>query len=242
MSKRKRILAVGCSHGAYIDTNAADNVLRFRWGPFKPDVVVHLGDAFDFAALRSGAVGNPSDKDNTQSIEADTADGLAFLRELEPTHFCYGNHEDRLNAFEGHWNQRRHYLGSAIKAAIRKGLGRCEIMETWNQGSWFKFGGVRFGHGIFFGGGFLQQSADSFGNCVVAHAHHPGMATGRRLDHPVALSVGCLRTIETAEYAKARRATLSWGHGFVWGEFDETSAQLWLHVAPEGQKKWHLPA
>lgn len=236
----RRILAVGCSHGSYLDRTASDNVLRFR-DSFKPALVVHLGDAIDLAAMRGGAVGNEGDADNAVDIGADMRAGLDFLRELRPTHFLYGNHEDRLNAFAGHWNARKRDHGARLKAEIRAALPRTEICETWDQNSWFTFGGVRFGHGIFFGQGFLRQSADAFGNCVVAHAHHPGLATGGRIDHPRALSVGCLRTIGTATYAKARRATLAWGHGFVWGEVCEDDSALWLHAESGDRAKWRLP-
>lgn len=238
----KRVLAIGCSHGHFIDTKAAENVLRFRWGAFKPDVVVHLGDAVDLASLRSGARHDPEDTDNTFSLEDDIGDGLAFLKELQPTHFCYGNHEDRLNWMANHWHARHHTLGRALKRQLHEGLGKAQIMENWDQSAWFKFGDTLFGHGIFFGRSFLQQSADSFGKCVVAHAHHPGSAQGQRIDHPTALSVGCLRTIKSATYAKDRRATLAWGHGFVWGEFCDTTAQLWLHSVPDDCKEWRLPA
>lgn len=236
----KKILAVGCSHGHYIDTNAADNVLRFRWA-WKPDTVVHLGDAVDLAALRTGALGNPEDPDNTVDIGEDIDDGLAFLKELEPTHYCYGNHEDRLNSFATHWSARRRELGQHLKSRLHSGLPKTQILDRWDQTAWFKFGDTLFGHGIFFGRSFLAQSADSFGKCVVAHAHHPGTAQGVRLDHPTATSVGCLRTIETARYAKDRRATLAWGHGFVWGYYNDTKAQLWLHNAGTEPGAWVLP-
>ena len=238
----KRILAVGCSHGQYIDTHAAEQILRFRWGDFNPDVVVHLGDAVDLAALRTGAKHDPEDPDNVVDINEDIEDGLSFLRDLNPTHYCYGNHEDRLNKMATHWNSRDKELGRRLKSQLHGGLPKTTILETWDQRSWFKYGDTRFGHGIFFGRGFLGQSADSFGNCVVAHAHHPGVATGVRIDHPRATSVGCLRTIGTASYAKDRRATLAWGHGFVWGYFNETKAQLWLHAESDDTSgEWKLP-
>ena len=236
------ILAVGCSHGHLIDHHAAANVLRFK-SRYKPKIVVHLGDAFDFAALRSGAVGNEHDADNAVDIGADVTDGLEFLEALAPTHYCYGNHEDRLNTFAEHWSARSRLTGTTLKERIRKGLpSKTVLLDRWDQTAWFTFGGVRFGHGAYFGSNFLRQSADAFGNCVVAHAHHPGIATGGRLDHPRALSVGCLRTIQSAGYAKARRATLAWGHGFVWGEVCEDDAALWLHAEPGDNQVWRLPA
>lgn len=237
----KRILAVGCSHGEYIDTSAADAVVKMREA-YKPHTVVHLGDNFDFACLRSGARQNPEDSDNT--IEPDLTPGFQFLERLRPTHYTWGNHEDRVNQLAGHWNARVATLGGYIRDDIRRFCVKRKIttLETWDNRSWFRFGNYKWGHGTLFGVNYLKDSARAFGNCVVVHAHHPGIATADRDDGVRALSPGCLRTIDSAGYAKARRATLGWGLGFVWGEYNDETAVLWLHSQPTGQKEWRLPA
>lgn len=240
MSRWKKILAVGCSHGEFIDWNAANAVLKFR-EKFKPDTIVHLGDAFDFACLRSGARANPEDSDNVNA--PDLGPGFEFLERLDPTHYVWGNHEARVSDFAEHWNARYSTLGSYIREDIRRFSRKHGILvkENWDNRTWFQFGNYKWGHGTLFGVNYLKDSARAFGNCVVVHAHHPGIATAERDDGVRALSPGCLRTIETASYAKSRKATLGWGHGFIWGEYNETQAMLWLHSQPPGQKEWRLP-
>ena len=48
-------MAVSCSHGHLADAKATKAALEFK-KRFKPDTTLHLGDAIDLAALRTGAV------------------------------------------------------------------------------------------------------------------------------------------------------------------------------------------
>jgi hypothetical protein len=242
VKKWKRIMAVGCSHGEYIDPRAAEAVIAFsdRW---KPETLIHLGDAWDFACLRTGARSNPDDPDNATEISADMDSGFSFLRALGPTHLCFGNHEDRVVQLSRHWKAATKFLACRVLGDIESFCSRnhVEVLESWGNTSWLRFGDYRFGHGVFFGGGFLKKTAAAFGRTVVAHAHHPGVMTAERDDGAQCYSVGCLRTAETAGYAKSRAATLAWGHGFVWGEYTDDKAVLWLHCQPPNIKEWRLP-
>ena len=78
---------------------------------------------------------------------------------------------------------------------------------------------------------YLRDSAETFGNCVVAHGHRPGMELGRRLDHTRCYGVGCLADPLKLDYAKAKKSTHAWGGGMVWGEYCDSKAVLWLHMA-----------
>lgn len=236
----KRILAVGCSHGEFIDTDAAKAIIRFK-DAWKPHTRVHLGDAFDFSCLRSGARRDPEDPDNDQL--PDLEPGFRFLEAFDTTHYIWGNHEDRVNGFADHWNARMATLGTYIRNDILSFCRRRRMIvkSTWDNRTWFQFGNYKWGHGTLFGVNYLKDSARAFGNCVVVHAHHPGIATAERDDGARALSPGCLRTFDSAGYAKSRKATLGWGLGFVWGEYNDDEAVLWLHSQPTGQKEWRLP-
>ena len=79
MTKWKKFLAVSCSHGHLADAKATKAALEFkkRW---KPDTTLHLGDAIDLAALRSGAMKNPDSSDRASSIAEDFRAGTNFLR------------------------------------------------------------------------------------------------------------------------------------------------------------------
>ncbi len=228
--KRQRIMAVGCSHGDFIDGIASDGVLEFR-RRFKPDVVVHLGDAWDFACLRSGARGNSEDIDRARDPQSDIDHGAAFIRQLRPTHFLFGNHEARIVDLAKHWCARTSKLARDVYAEITDPLKEVGAVwhDQWDLRQFYKFGDYKFLHGTLFGANYLRDTARAVGNCVVAHAHRPGIQTADRDDGARAYSPGCLRTVESASYAKARACTLSWGHGVVWGEFDPKRAYLWLH-------------
>jgi hypothetical protein len=108
--------------------------------------------------------------------------------------------------------------------------------------SWFTLGGFRWGHGILFGENFLRDTAEAFGNTVVAHAHRAGMASGRTKDNPVCLSPGTLADAASMDYALRRRGTLAWSHGIVFGEYTDTTAQLYVHQWPQHEQTWNLPS
>lgn len=239
----KRIMAVGCSHGEYADLRAVASVLRFK-DSFKPHTIVHLGDAFDFACLRSGAR-DPNNSDRAHPLGVDLECGKNFLWLLEPTHFTFGNHEARVVDLSKHFDARTAHLAQGILKEMREHLEglHCKTIERWSifPNSWFKFGDYRFGHGVLYGHDFLRKTAQVVGKSVVAHSHHPGIAKSDRFDGARCISVGCLRTIQSAGFARDRAATLSWGHAFVWGEYCASRAQLWLHEHDTGRKEWRLP-
>ena len=112
----KRILALGCSHGVYADPVAVAAVLKFR-DAFKPSVVVHLGDAIDVTALRSGARGTA---DEGKRLEPDVDQGITFLQQLRPTVYLWGNHEDRLWRLRDHPNAIVSYAAIQIANALNE--------------------------------------------------------------------------------------------------------------------------
>jgi hypothetical protein len=238
--KWKRFMAVGCSHGNLIDPKAADAVLRFR-DQWKPATVAHLGDFVDTAAFRSGAAGS---SDESEPIGPDIDAGLAFLGALRPTLVFNGNHEARLWRLQNHHNAIVSDCAGQIINRLRMTTTRlkAEYVEDWGIRAWRRLGNYSLGHGYLFGESFLRDTAESHGNTIIAHAHRAGMATGRRSDAATAYCVGTLSDIPNMDYASARRSTLSWAAGFVWGEYTDTQTVCWLHIQPQGQTEWRLPA
>lgn len=234
----KRILAVGCSHGIHADPIALAAVLKFR-NEFKPDVCIHLGDAVDATALRSGAKGT---NDESAPIAPDVDGGLDFIQKLRPDVYFWGNHEDRISRLRASSNALWSFAAQQIHEGIRylcaKQRTRIVPYDGIHQG--IHFGGVRYMHGVFFNEMCCRDHAESFGNVVFAHAHRAGVATGRRCDKPKGYCVGTLTRFENMDYAKARRSTLGWSQAFVWGYFKNDKSQLWLHEH-HGGKNWLLP-
>ena len=118
---------------------------------------------------------------------------------------------------------------------------KCEFVPWHFITGWRMLGNYRFGHGYLFSENACRDHAEAVGNCVHAHTHRAGMAKGRRLDNPTGYSVGTLAAIPNMDYAKARRSTLAWSAGFVWGEYTDDRAVIWLHEQPRTETAWKLP-
>ena len=241
--KWERVLAVGCSHGNLANQKALDAVLTLvdRW---KPVHRLHLGDAFDTAAFRTGARPNSGDSDEATPIEPDINAGVRFLNQFRPTVFCMGNHEARLLKLAHHYNE---VIACAANTVLSQCLGPIKrhgsklIPYTVHDAGWYKLGGYRWGHGHLFGENYLRDSAETWGNCVVAHAHRAGVAKARRADNATAYGVGTLANIPAMDYASGRRSTLAWSHAVCFGEVCEDDAQLCLWEWPQGTTDFRLP-
>jgi hypothetical protein len=235
----ERVIAVGCSHGTFANKDALRAVLRFR-DAWKPKHRIHLGDAFDSTAFRTGAI--KGDSDCTESIGSDITHGSKFLREYKPTVFCIGNHENRLVKLADHYNEIISMAAAATLGQMMDAVDGAKLIEyTVHPNGWHKLGGFAWGHGHLYGENYLRDSAETWGNCVVAHAHRAGMAKGRRSDNPTAFGTGTLADIPSMGYASGRRATLAWSHGVVWGEVCGDKAALHVHEWPAGETEWRLP-
>lgn len=237
--KWKRLLAVGCSHGNLALQSSLDAVLEFqrRW---QPDTTVHLGDLIDTAALRAGAKGS---NDESEPLLPDLDAGLDFLEQLRPKILFAGNHEDRIYRLVNSPNAIAAMCAGEILNRLQMKCDKlkCELVPWHFINGWRMLGNYRFGHGYVFSENATRDHAEAVGNCVHAHTHRANMAKGRRLDNPTGYSVGTLTDIPNMDYAKARRATLAWSAGFVWGEYTDTHTVLWLHEQPRGKTEWRLP-
>lgn len=237
----KRALIVGCSHGAHICPNARDAIIKFR-KEYKPHKVIHLGDFCDTAAFRGGAIGT---SDSAEPVAPDVDDGLTFLAEIGATDVLMGNHEDRLWRLACSPNAVVAYAAGKVMDEITKHCGRYKAsMHPWDGVfQRLQLGNYKLMHGVMYGENAIRDHAETYGNVIHAHTHRPGIATGRRDDHPIGICVGTLTNRRAMDYAKARRATLSWGMGFVWGEYNDQFFHPNLCLGPQesGAKDWRLP-
>jgi predicted phosphodiesterase len=238
VKKWRRFLVVSCSHGDLADPVALAAVLRFKksWGP---DTTLHLGDAFDTRAFRTGAKGG---SDEAASIFPDLDAGFAFLESLRPAWFICGNHEDRLWSLREHYNAQISALSTVLVERIES---RCAEIGAKVIPYGFKanmrLGNFTILHGTVFGENASRDHAEMWGNCIHGHTHRAGIGYGRRADNPVGICTGHLLDVSRASYAKSRRSTMSWSQGFVWGEYSDTRTVCWLHSQPQGETEWRLP-
>ena len=235
----KKFLAVGCSHGDLIDPNASAAVLAFK-DKYKPHTTVHLGDFLDTAAFRGGAKGT---EDESREIAPDFNAGLTFIKKLRPQIILNGNHEARLWRLANHHNAIVSECAQGLIERIRTAAAICkaEYVEDWSIRAYRTLGNYKVMHGYMYGENACRDHAEAHGNVIFAHTHRAGMAKGRRDDNPTGYCVGTLSNIPNMDYAAARRSTLSWAGGFVWGEYCDTQTVCWIHEQPQGQTVWRLP-
>lgn len=235
----KRIVAVGCTHGEFINQSAASAVIKFC-DSFKPKIRVHLGDAFDTRAFRSGAKGTT---DEAAPMADDIGLAHRFLYAFKPTVFTEGNHDFRPRALMEHHNT---IIAEAARGVHERMMLPLREMKTqwfpWSIFSAYEIGGFKFWHGVLYGENYLRDTANRWGSSVVAHAHRAGVAKGVRSDGATCYGVGTLGDIEAFGYAQHRASTLAWSHGMVWGEVCDDSAMLYLTEWPRGETEWRLPA
>lgn len=239
----KRILAVGCSHGNFADPSAIAAVLKFKEA-FKPHTTIHLGDAIDCSAF----MGSNIARGEGDPIEPDLQAGIDFLKQLRPQHYLAGNHEDRLERLSHSRNELVSYCAVTL-------LSHLESFCNRFKAQWYPYTGIDqrlvigdtvFMHGAMYNVSAIRDHAESFappgGKVVHAHTHRAGMETGRRHDSPLGFAVGTLTSRATMDYAKARRATLGWSQGFVWGEMNDRTGESQLYLCQkQNEKEWRLP-
>jgi Calcineurin-like phosphoesterase len=238
--KYERFIAVGCSHGKYADKTALEAVLSMR-EKWNPTIVVHLGDWCDTTAWRSGANGSP---DESEPVSPDIDGGIAFLRDYRPTHVLDGNHEDRIPK---HLNDRRAIVAYAAQQAsnyIDENFQKIGCRRIPYDGVYQRLviGNVTFTHGTIYNENSARDMAEIYkGNVVFAHTHRAQVGEGRTIDESTGYCVGTLTRRGEMDYAKARRATLGWRQGMVYGEIGPKDSAVWLLTRGEFQKEWRLP-
>ena len=241
LKHRKRFVAVGCGHGIHLDQSAWRQFLKFC-AAFKPQVRIHLGDAFDTTAFRAGALdGAQAGKDQAASICDDLGSGLVALQQYEPTVFFAGNHEDRLVGMASHPKAIIAYAAGQVQKDIDEVCRRmhCETVPYDIERGWRRLGDTLFGHGYMFNENAPRDHAESFGKCVIAHLHKVAMVSGRALNAPSCYVVGCMAEIPAMAYARRRRSSLSWANGFAYGEYTEDSCDIRLRTLDVGS--WKAP-
>lgn len=229
VQKWRRIMAVGCNHGAHACGEAQSHVLSFA-ATFKPHIKLDLGDVRDYTAFRTGAKGSA---DEAANVDADFDAGSDWLKRYRPTHRCEGNHDHRVYKLVGHHNAVLSYAASRVVNEIsevdRKNKTIVHPYHPVKQ--WFEFGGFRWGHGIMFNEHAMRDHAETFGNCVIAHLHKDGVFHGRTLNPSTCYCVGMMGNKYTMDYALNFRNWMTWGHGCVAGEVSDKSARLRLYSA-----------
>lgn len=232
--KWRRVLAVGCSHGEFVHPKIRKQVLEFRQR-FAPELRFELGDMIDTACFRGGAIGT---KDETRSPRDDEAKAHRWLDEYEPTHIAWGNHDWRLYKAQSHPKAIVAELARVMWTSLTDKAAKlkAKTVPYRLRDGWHDVGGTLWGHGYYYNLFAVRDHAETLGQPVVmAHLHTAQQVPGRTRADTNSFCVGALADDTHLEYGELRRASLTHGHGLVFGEVSEKESHLWLVKSPNGQ-------
>lgn len=233
MSTISRWVAAGCKHGDQVDHAAHDKFLDFVRDE-RPEYLIDLGDAFDFAALREKA----SETDRNVPLSPDVQQGLENFRQAAKAApraqkvWLQGNHDQRIYRLaENTTSAEKRFLAESIIKQIEDAVKKMGWkIIPYSSRQVFKVNNLTFLHGVAHGVNACRVHAATYGDCVFVHTHAIAIDVAPRIGSPVyALNAGCLRTLE-AGYARASVSNLKWAHGFAHGTFTATGHTKAVHI------------
>ena len=189
----------------------------------KPKHMIHLGDAFDFTALRKGA----TDEDKRIDIEEDIEWGLWTLEQMMTgvegeRWYLKGNHCQRLWDMANNGTVVGRDFAKSNISLIEEFLGDMKIKTKpycSNQGV-IQINNMLAMHGYSFGVNAAKDHLKVYHkDLIFGHTHRAETAVGTGWPRPIeALNVGMLKR-KFPKYASRTTSVLSWTHAFCKGEF-----------------------
>lgn len=236
----EKSIFVGDSHGDLVDEKAV-KVLKAFMSDWKPKWRVHLGDVWDFRALRKKAEA----EERAEGISHDYACGWQFLDWFKPTHLLLGNHDHRLwrvaeETCSGVLADFAGRLANEAEDELRK---RKILFRPYRVGEYLQLpmGGPKLIHGFRATMYPAKAHFENWGECICGHVHKPDCHTARHIDGGKSFTVGCMGDIDKMRYADMTPAKLAWRNSFLYGAHNtKTGAwEAWEVVENEGQ--WVTP-
>ena len=213
----QRFVCAGDNHGDMEDAVTAAALFRFL-DDWKPQIRVHVGDAWDFRNLRRGA----SDDEKAISMEKDWEMGAAFLRRFfaggKDNHFLRGNHDERL------YDLTRSATG-VLRDYARDGVRRLEGIVGGCKAKMLPYdsalgilhlGHLKALHGYHAGISACRLHATIYGNCLFGHVHTIESSPVSALEPSEARSIGCC-CIRDMEYLNKKTGKLRHAQGWAYG-------------------------
>ena len=207
----KRVAVISDTHGDEIDWEAADVALDVI-DDFDPHYRVHLGDVFDFRAIRNGAGAS----EQSDGVQDDITQGLALLDRFKPTHLTLGNHDTRAwdkasSPTDGMLRDYCQTITRDLEAYFKKNAIE---WVPWGSMHKIKIGGFKFIHGYSCAENSAKAHAAAYDHVAFGHTHRPHEWSLRNDEGKLGINVGCLCEIGM-DYARGNLAVLSQAHGFL---------------------------
>lgn len=233
----RRFVFASDPHGNKQDDDANRALFKFieSW---QPTVRVCGGDLWNFAALRKGA----DEEEKRESLLDDYGAGCEWLDKFQPTHFCRGNHDERLwdwaQLDKGVQSDLAHLWVKEIEGDMKK--RRCQMLPYHKRKGILKIGHLKMAHGFYSGVNAARRTALAYGSILIGHAHSIQHATIEGLETRMGRIVGCLCQLDQ-DYNRAHVAALAHEHGWAYGVINDRTGDYQVWQAQRIGNKWLLP-
>jgi hypothetical protein len=217
-NKEIKFVAIGDPHSIHCNPQVLKQVLAFI-DDYKPDLLVHLGDNWDFASLR----GTASPEERAQSLLEDYAVGEDIMRKLFKGRDCekvflWGNHDDRILQGLHKLDGPKKDLCELIykkQQALFKECGCVDIKFDALNGV-FKKGPVSFVHGYYHCMNTAKAHAEFYGTVLAGDMHSIQYWRLTKKERTEGFHVGCLCD-KNPDYMTRLSGRARWEHGFAYG-------------------------
>jgi len=239
----EKFVACADTHGYLEDSEVVNTFLSFV-DDYKPDYKFHLGDLFDFTALRKGII-NKADPDAQGDLWKDQQAAYDFLDRYRPDVITLGNHDARLWRMAGEYDATKRELARYMILefeGILKEIG-CSYLPYHIKKGVFELGELKMAHGFHCNQNSTKQHAAEYGGMFMfGHTHRAEIRKAKRNDDSIGYNIGCLCDYERMSYCSQRTATHEWRHAWAYGVVNNVSgkAHVWLAEKTEDEK-WLLP-
>lgn len=214
----KRYVVVSDTHGDQIDPVMEEKF--FSWiADYRPAVVVHAGDLFDFRAIRSGA----SLAEKSESMVSDYEAGRSFASRLfrygSERYWLRGNHDERIwdvvRNDSGPLRDHASHIVRETEALMRK--NRVKVLPYDAREGILRLGHMQIIHGYKSGKNSAAAHAAVYRNVIFGHVHTQDIFSSESLNGPeVAMGTGCLCKIDM-HYNSRQTNKLRHQQGWVYG-------------------------
>lgn len=207
---------IGCTHGDLICPKAVKIVKSFM-EDWKPKWRIHLGDLWDFRALRRGA----DAEDLASGIRKDFDEGIELLDWYQPQIITLGNHDHRI------WRAAGEYRSGVLAEHAQDYVNEAEEEFRNRRIKWLPWGAdatIKFpvGDRIHLHHGYRSTkypaaaNFETYGESIGAHVHKPDVYYARHIDKLKAFTVGTLGRIPDMKYADGQTAKTGWRNSFLY--------------------------
>lgn len=228
----RRVMFITDNHGNLAHKDRVDEA----WGiqqDFQPHLTVHLGDNWEFTALRRGA----SDSELNVDLQADVEAGEEFLQRFRPQIVFEGNHCKRIRRLMQKPDGRLAMLASMVYTrmmATIEDIGAEWVLFNSKNGQ-RKIGAHLCMHGYAHGINAVERQRSAYRMpVIVGDGHRSQLLPGKYGAHP-SYMVGALLDFDKVNYDEDTLSGIDRSHGILLGDFCEDDSRLTLIESRPGE-------